>query len=257
MADYTELNGIRTWYDEQGAGETLVLLHPGGVDSGAFGPNLEALTSRFRVFLPERRGHGHTPDAEGSYSYELMADDTIRFLEQIVGSSTRLLGMSDGAIVALMVALKRPDLVERLICVAGVFNNDGWAEGVTDPIDEPPEFMIASYEKFSPDGIEHLPVVLKKLNEMHSNGPKLTPKDLQKISSRTLVMIGDDDEVILEHAIDFYRNLPKGELAVVPGTSHGLLVEKPELCNKIIVDFLTLDSVTTLAPIRRAAKHKG
>jgi pimeloyl-ACP methyl ester carboxylesterase len=259
MADYIELNGIRTWYDEQGAGEPLVLLHPGGigVDSRAFGPNLAALTSRFRVFLPERRGHGHTPDAEGSYSYELMADDTIRFLELIVGSSTRLLGMSDGAIVALMVTLKRPDLVERLICAAGVFNNNGWAEGVIEPIDEPPEFLITSYKKFSPDGIEHLPVVLKKLNEMHTNGPKLTPKNLQKISCRTLVMIGDDDEVILEHAIDFYRNLPKGELAVIPGTSHGLLVEKPELCNKIMVDFLTLDPITTLAPIRREAKRKG
>lgn len=259
MAGYIKLNKIQTWYDEQGAGETLVLLHPGGigVDSRAFGPNLESLVSRFRVFLPERRGHGHTPDVEGSYSYELMADDTIHFLEQVVGSSTRLLGMSDGAIVALMVALKRPDLVERLICVAGVFNNDGWAEGVIDSTDEPPEFLVASYKKFSPDGVEHMPVVLKKLNEMHSNGPKLTPKDLQKINCRTLVMIGDDDEVILEHAIDFYRNLPKGELAVVPDASHGLLVEKPELCNKIMVDFLTLDPITTLAPIRRKAKRRS
>ena len=76
MANYVELNGIRTWYDEQGTGEPLVLLHPGGVgvDSRAFGPNLGALAAHFHLFLPERRGHGHTPDADGPYSYELMAD---------------------------------------------------------------------------------------------------------------------------------------------------------------------------------------
>ena len=65
-------------------------------------------------------------------------------------------------------------------------------------------------------------------------------------------MVGDDDEVTLEHAVDFYRGLPNGELAVVPGTSHGLLVEKPDLCNRIILDFLTIDPVETFAPIRRA-----
>lgn len=248
---YIELNGIRMWYAEHGQGEPLIMLHPGGVDSRAFGPNLEGLASRFHVFLPERRGHGHTPDALAPYSYELMAEDTIHFLEQVVGGPARLLGMSDGAIVALLVAYKRPDLVQRLICVAGVFNNNGWIEGAIDPVVEPPEFQIASYKEFSPDGIEHLSVVVKKLNEMHINGPKLTQKDLKRVGCRTLVMVGDDDEVTLEHAIDFYRGLPKGELAIVPGASHGLLVEKPDLCNKIMFDFMTLDPVPTFAPIRR------
>ena len=65
-------------------------------------------------------------------------------------------------------------------------------------------------------------------------------------------MLGDDDEVTLEHAIAFYRALPKGELAIVPGTSHGLLVEKPALCNQAIVSFLADDPVALMAPVRRA-----
>jgi pimeloyl-ACP methyl ester carboxylesterase len=64
---------------------------------------------------------------------------------------------------------------------------------------------------------------------------------------------GDDDEVTLEHAITLYRALPNAELAVIPGTSHGLLVEKPELCNTIIVDFLSNEPMPTFAPIRRAS----
>jgi hypothetical protein len=70
-------------------------------------------------------------------------------------------------------------------------------------------------------------------------------------------MIGDDDEVTLEHAIELYRSLPDGELAVIPGTSHGLLVEKPALCNTLILDFLNQDPVPTTAPISRASKTQA
>jgi pimeloyl-ACP methyl ester carboxylesterase len=68
-------------------------------------------------------------------------------------------------------------------------------------------------------------------------------------------MVGDDDEVTLEHAVATYRGIPESELMVVPGTSHGLLVEKPDLCNDAIVTFLTTDPVPTRAPIRRAASR--
>jgi pimeloyl-ACP methyl ester carboxylesterase len=70
-------------------------------------------------------------------------------------------------------------------------------------------------------------------------------------------MIGDDDEVRFEHAAAMYRSLPDAELAVVPGTSHGLLVEKPDLCNLLMTEFLTRDPVQTFAPIRRAASVAG
>jgi pimeloyl-ACP methyl ester carboxylesterase len=74
MARYVDLNGLHTWYEDLGVGPPLVLLHPGGVDSRALGPNLDALASRFHVFTPERRGHGHTPDVEGPIT--LMTEQT-------------------------------------------------------------------------------------------------------------------------------------------------------------------------------------
>jgi pimeloyl-ACP methyl ester carboxylesterase len=253
MAEYVQLNGVYTWFDEQGSGEPLVMLHPGGVgvDSRAFEPNRDALAGRFHVFLPERRGHGRTPDVNGPYSYEIAAEDTIDFFERVVDGPARLLGVSDGAVISLLVASFRPDLVQRLICVAGVYHNSGWVPGAIEPSPKPPEFLINSYAAISPDGREHYPVVHRKLDDMHVRGPELTPHDLRNISCRTLLMVGDDDQVTLEHAIDFYRALPNGELAVIPGTSHGLLVEKPDLCNRIMLDFLSLDAVPTLAPIQR------
>ena len=96
-------------------------------------------------------------------------------------------------------------------------------------------------------------MIVAKLATMHAREPALTHDDLARITCRTLVMIADDDEVRLEHAVDLYRSLPDAELAVVPGTSHGLLVEKPELCNTVITEFFTKDPIQTFAPIRRAA----
>jgi pimeloyl-ACP methyl ester carboxylesterase len=254
MADYVELLGVRTWYDEHGDGEPVVLLHPGGagVDARAWGPNLEALSARFRVFTPERRGHGRTPDVDGPITFDLMAQDTIAFLETVVGKPAHLVGCSDGAIVALLVALRRPDLVRQLAFIAGVFHYQGWAPGVLDATADPPEFLERFYAEISPDGPGHYPVIVEKLARMHATEPTLTPSELNQIEARTLVMVGDDDEVTLEHAITMYRNLPNGEFAVIPGTSHGLLVEKPAVCNSLIVDFLATDPAATLAPIRRA-----
>lgn len=251
MAAYVDLDGTRSWYDERGSGDPLVLLHPGGVDSRAFGPNVDALGARFHTFLPERRGHGHTPDVAGPLTFEGMAEDSIRFIERVVGAPTRLVGYSDGAVVGLLVARLRPDLVTRLACVAGVFHRDWWLPQARDPDAQPPEFMATSYGEVSPDGVAHYPVVVRKLAAMHANGPTLTTEDLGRVHCRALVMVGDDDEVALEHAIDCYRSVPNGELAVIPGTSHGLMAEKPDLCNSILIDFLTLDATPTFAPIRR------
>jgi pimeloyl-ACP methyl ester carboxylesterase len=134
-----------------------------------------------------------------------------------------------------------------------VFHHDGWWPQAIDPNNEPPAFLEESYAELSPDGAAHYRVVVDKLARLHQVEPTLTAEDLSTIPCRTLVMLGDDDEVRVEHGIALYRALPEAELAVIPGTSHGLLVEKPELCNAMIIDFLTNDPVSTFAPIRRAS----
>jgi pimeloyl-ACP methyl ester carboxylesterase len=252
VADYADLGDVRTWYDKHGEGEPLVLLHPGGADARAWAPNLDALAAHFKVFTPERRGHGRTPDVEGPITYELMANDTIAFIERIVAGPAHLVGCSAGASVALHVAVRRPDLARRVVLISGVFHRDGWVASAIDPDADPPEILARGYRELSPDGPDHFAVVGAKLARMNWEEPTLAVSDLRGLTSRTLVMIGDDDEVTLEHAIATYRALVDAELAVIPGTSHGLLHEKAALCNSIIVDFLTTDPVPTLAPVRRA-----
>jgi pimeloyl-ACP methyl ester carboxylesterase len=190
-------------------------------------------------------------------SYGAMAQDTIAFLEAVGTGPAHLVGWSDGAIVALLVALKRPDLVRRLVLLSGALDTSGWVpqfEPATrlpadSPLFEP--FRVA-YEAASPDGPDHWPVVFAKVMEMWRAEPHIPRADLAQLQARTLILVGDDDLATLEHATEMYRTLPDGELAVVPGASHFALMEKPDLVNHIIVDFLTQDRIPTLMPVRRA-----
>ena len=238
MSGSVQLGAVRTYYEDDGAGEPLVLLHPGLADSRAFERNVPGLAERYRVFRPDRRGHGRTADVDGPISYAAMAADTIRFLEQVVGGPAYLLGHSDGAPVALLAALERPDLVRALVLGAGVFHHSGWAPGAIDMDDELRDFFRGYRAEVVPDP-ERFDAVVAKLDRMHREEPTLTSAELAGYPGRALVMVGDDDwEIPLEHTLALRDGLPDARLAVVPGTGHGLFAEKPELCNRIVIDFL-------------------
>ena len=253
MAQYVQLGDVRTWYDEHGDGDPLVLLHGGLVDARSFAPNLAPLAEHFHVYTPERRGHGHTPDVDGPITYQLMADDTIAFLDTVVGRPAHLVGHSDGALVAMLVAIQRPELVNRLVMMSGGFDKSGEAAPDTEfDVDQVVPFLGPAYGEVSPDGEAHFPVVVGKIGEMFKNEPHVDPAELGRISARSLVMYADDDLMTLGHAVEMFGALPNAELAVVPGTSHFLTQEKPHLVNALLVDFLTNEPVPVVAPIRRA-----
>src|SRR6266545_3897683 len=164
MVDYADLGGVRTWYDERGEGEPLLLLHGGSADARFFDRNVDALADRFHVFLPERRGHGHTPDVDGPITYELMAQDTIAFLEAVV---------------------RGPDLAHQLVLISGGFHHDGLMPGMDQlDVDEVVKFAGPAYGEVSPDGAEHFPVVVEKIARMAAEEPALPQSGLRGVTSR-------------------------------------------------------------------------
>jgi pimeloyl-ACP methyl ester carboxylesterase len=236
---YAPLSEVSTWYAEQGAGEPLVLLHPGAADSRAFEmTNLAGLAERYHTYRFDRRGHGRTADVPGPIGYRRMAADTVEFLETVVGGPAYLLGHSDGAPVGLLVAATRPDLVRKLVFASGVYHHQGWLPGVLDLDDESLTFLRDWYGEVSPDGVAHFDEVYAKLDRMHRAEPTLTPDDLARIETPALLMFADDDEVEPAHLHTMHRAMPHAQLAIVPGTGHGLLGDKPDLCNRLIIDFL-------------------
>jgi len=235
-------------------GPVVVLLH-GGLSSSASLLRVlrKPLERHFRVAAFDRRGHGRTADTPAPFSYDAMADETIAFIE-LLGRRVHLLGHSDGAIVALLVARRRPDLVRRAVVVGANFNVAGLMP-ITLLTPGSPWFseFAAKYAEQSPDGIDHAAVVVEKFNHLISTEPSLTTSDLREVNVPVLVLVGDDDVIRHDHTVELYESLPQGQLGVIPGTSHAVLKEKTALCVRVIDDFLRGPAVpVTREPIRRA-----
>lgn len=221
------------------------LLHGDFDDSRGFEGNLARLDDSFTVILHDRRGQGRSPDAQGPITQHRMAEDAVAVLGHVADDPVRLVGYSDGAVVALLLALRRPDLVERVVLISGVWARQGWL-AAPDPHGEPdvPAAVVDAYAEVSPGGRGHFPVVARKLATYSGEDLGITTDDLAGVRQRVLVVAADDDILDAVHTLSLFRALPRGELAVVPGTSHGLLQEKPELVTRIVRDFLTQDPWT-------------
>src|SRR5918996_967494 len=167
--NYVDAGGLHTYYEVAGEGEPL-LLHGGFCPAETFDGLTPRLSEEYRVYLPERRGHGRTPDVEGPITFENMAQDTLAFMDALDISSAHLVGWSDGALVALHVALQRPDLASKLVLIGMAVNHDGIpaeAREMLGPSLSPeilPPFLRELYANVSPDGPEHFDDVLEKLS---------------------------------------------------------------------------------------------
>jgi pimeloyl-ACP methyl ester carboxylesterase len=181
-----------------------------------------------------------------------MVDETIAVLEHL-GGRAHIVGWSDGGIIGLLLALRRPDLVDRLVTIGTNYHFSGVRPVADDDPDDPFFAMIAgSYAERSPDGADHFMDVAAKTFHMFATEPTMTLADLAGIVSPVLVMVGDDDLIELSHTCDLYEAIPGAQLAVVPAASHALALERPETTARLIMEFL--DSPippVTLMPSRR------
>lgn len=243
--DYIDTNGVPTYYEVEGDGEPLVLLHGGLCAIETLSGLRKALAAHFRVYLPERRGHGRTPDVDGPYSYGLFADDTIAFIEALELGSAHVVGFSDGATVGLLTALRRPDLVRGLVHIGqqvnpsglrpefvGMFELDAMPQGMLPPM------LRELYDAVSPDGPDHWDVVAGKVWQLIRSEPNIGITQLTDVRAPALVMLGEHDIVTEAHASAMVDAIPDSRLLVVPDAAHGLPMEQPDLVGKHIVEFL-------------------
>jgi pimeloyl-ACP methyl ester carboxylesterase len=252
------LNGHPTWaLLPKKKGTVVVLLHGGGSSSASMlrsiGPRL---SKRFTIGAFDRRGHGRTGDTDAPFTYDDMATQTIAYLE-VLGRRAHLVGHSDGGIVALLVAIRRPDLLGRVVAIGANYHRNGLME-LSAPDTDSDEFAAWAqrYARVSPDGIEHARVVAHKTDVMYAGEPTLTRDDLATITVPLLVMAGDDDVVTLEHTCSLYEAVPGAQLAIIPGTSHGLLKERTKESARIIAFFLQSElPPETESPIRRKSQE--
>ncbi len=243
---YLPVRGSQVFYETSGEGEPLLLLHGGFGTVEDFSSQTPELAKHFKVITFERPGHGHTADNNEPFSFATMSKITIDFIEGLKLGATNLVGWSDGAIIALLVSISRPDLVKRMVCVSGSFNTKSlpaqalaWIRSATpESFRKNQAMLVKRYDEMSPDGPAHFPVVFEKTKKMWLNEPDIRRKEMAKISAPTLVIAADRDAIIPEHTLELFKSIKDAQLCIIPGTTHFLLSEKPDATNRAILEFL-------------------
>ena len=225
--NYKKINGINLYYEIYGTGKPLIFLHGnGGSIRGASG-RIEYFKKYFKVIAIDSRGHGKSIDTTTKQlTYVQMANDIKVLLDSLNIDSAFVQGQSDGAILGLLLAINFPGKIAKLATYgANIFPGK---KAIFDEIDN----LILDTLKATTN------VNTKRLFSLMAYQPDITEKDLQKIKCPVLIMSGDRDAIRLEHSIKIFTNIANSNLFVMPGATHYGTVEKPELFNLVLSDFL-------------------
>lgn len=247
-------NGIDIAYVEAGDGPPLILLHGALVSTGpvwadqpvAYVSHMATLAKHFRVIAPDTRGGGATVHGNGTASFSVLADDVLALIDALGLDHPIVAGFSEGAMTATVVAIREPHLVRALVNDAGydTFNPRagvfamgrmmfGGSPEATEADPDAAELafrgepqMAAVFERMKADydsaqGEGHWRKYLQLLFDRITRFPGYTFDDFRSITAPTLVLTGDRDHFCsVEEAAVAYRNLPAGELAILPNTGH-------------------------------------
>ena len=237
---YIENDGARIWYSAYGAGAPVILLHGGLGHSGNWGYQVPALiASGYRAVVIDSRGHGRSTRDGRPYSYELMASDVLAVMNALHLSRAALVGWSDGACTALILAARHP------YRVAGVFffacNMD--PTGVR-PLDPTPALNrcfsrhTEDYKRLSatPEQFKHF---VEDVGLMQRTQPNYSRQDLEKIRVPVRIVQSERDEFIKrEHAEYLARSIPGARLILLNGVSHFAPLQRPKQFNTAMLSFV-------------------
>ncbi len=227
-------DGVTFYYETYGEGEPLLLVHGNGGSIGSFGAQIDAFKGKYKVIAMDSREQGKSGSSDTPITYEQMADDLAALLDHLKIASADVVGWSDGGIEGLLIAMRHPTKVKRLVAMAANLNpsleaiypeTEAMAKAMTD--------AFPADQKNTPEGKRILKVTGLLLSQ-----PNIDPKALNKITAPTLIISGDQDVIRLEHTVQIYNNIPNANLAVLPNNTHMVPYDDPELFNATIQRFL-------------------
>jgi pimeloyl-ACP methyl ester carboxylesterase len=237
------INGLNMYYQIQGAGTPLVLLHGGVGALEMLSPIVPIFAERRKVIAVDLQGHGRTADIDRPLRYEFMADDIAGLLKHLGVEQADLLGYSLGAGVAMRTTFQHPELVRKLVVIAAPCKRDGWY----------PE-VLAAIARMGPDSVQTIkkspwyglypnvnwPMLLTKLADLLTRDYDWS-QEVAAIKAPTMLVFADADSVRTTHIAEFFALLGGGQkdagwdgsgrtaaqLAVLPGCTHYNLLSSP------------------------------
>jgi pimeloyl-ACP methyl ester carboxylesterase len=247
---YAEVNGINLYFEMNGAGRPMVLLH-GGLGSGQmFGPVLPALSERHQVITVDLQGHGRTADIDRPIDIRLMADDIAALIGHLGLDKPDVVGYSLGGGVALQTAVKHPAMVRRLVVASANIRRDAidpeilaqqgqMSAAAAEFMEDTPMYQL--YQRVAPRP-EDFPRLLDKMGEGMAEDFDFT-EEVRGLRVPTMFVAADADMAPPSHYTEVFKLLdgglrdggwmgegrPKGghALAILPGLTHYNVFSSP------------------------------
>ncbi len=238
---YVAHEGAQIWYAAYGSGAPVVLLHGGLGHSGNWAFQLPALVeSGYRAVLIDSRGHGRSTRDAKPFGYELMASDVLAVMDALQLEKATLVGWSDGATIALILALTNATRVNAVFFFGCNMDPSG-----VHPMPEPSAVITRVFGRHRQDYArlsatpERFDAFAAAVGVMMETQPNYSSADLARVGVPVRIVHSVHDEFIKrEHAEYLARTIPRAELVVLEGVSHFAPLQGPEQFNGAVLDFL-------------------
>jgi pimeloyl-ACP methyl ester carboxylesterase len=246
---HIDRDGVKIFYEDTGHGLPVLLTHGYSASGQMWGPQVDALSERYRVITWDMRGHGRSesPDDPGRYSAEATVEDMRTLLERCGVTQAVIGGLSLGGFMSLAFHLRHRDMVKALVLAdtgPGYRNpaaREQWnemARGRAKAFEErgfaalsaSAEVRAAAHR--SPQGLAHA------ARGMLTQAGDRVILSLPEIKVPTLVVVGDRDEPFVKPCQYMAAKIPGAELAVVPGAGHASNLDQPDRFNEVLLSFL-------------------
>jgi pimeloyl-ACP methyl ester carboxylesterase len=222
---YSEVNGLKMYYEIHGQGKPLVLIHGGGSTIQTnFEKIIPLLSKNRQVIAVELQAHGRTNDRNADLTFEQDADDVAAILKNLNIDKSDFFGFSNGGTTTLQIAIRHPEIVDKMILGSALANRNGvpdwfWGFMSQAKLENMPTLLKEGYKKVAAD-TNGLQVMHDRDAKRMVNFKDIPDEEIKSIKAPTLIIIGDKDVITPEHALELHRQIANSELAIIPG-GHG------------------------------------
>jgi pimeloyl-ACP methyl ester carboxylesterase len=222
---YSEVNGLKMYYEIYGQGKPLILVHGGGSTiQSNFGKVIPLFAKNRKVIAIELQAHGRTNDRNADLTFEQDADDIATLLKNLNIAKADFFGFSNGGTTTLQIAIRHPELVDKIVLGSALAKRSGvplwfWDFMKGAKLENMPEQLKTAYNQVAPD-TNGLEIMHDRDVKRMVNFKDIPDEQIKSIKSPALIIIGDKDVITPEHAIELHRQIEGSELAIIPG-GHG------------------------------------
>ena len=199
---FVKVNDVDLYYEKMGTGRPLIMVHGNSEDHTIFNEAAEVLKDHFTVYLPDSRNHGQSSVVKEDLHYETMADDYLKFMEELDLNDVVFYGFSDGGILGLLLANKTDRITRYILSGANVT-----PDGVKTQL----KLLVKVLYFFTRD--PRMKMILEE--------PNISKNELNKIKTKTTVVAGENDMVNETETLFIAHNVPDSKLMILPKEGHG------------------------------------